>query len=221
MNPLALKPYRSVLGEGFYEFEEKRSRFIARVKPVETEAEATAFIQSVRALGREATHHCYAYALQGESAYQRHSDDGEPSGTAGIPILEVIRKKDLVNVTVVVTRYFGGILLGAGGLVRAYGKAASGGIENAGELLAKPCLEAVAHLEYTMLGRVRSMLTTEGFTISEIRYTDIVEVVVFLEKERIQFFEAQLTDLTNGQVLIEYLEEKWIKLDNQGNVIEI
>ncbi|MGI6085601.1 MAG: IMPACT family protein, partial [Acetivibrionales bacterium] len=126
-----MKSFRTIIKEGYYLVEEKRSRFIARAKPIITEQEALDYIQQIKTACWDATHNCYAYLVETDSLYQRYSDDGEPQGTAGLPILDVIRKKNLQNVVVVVTRYFGGILLGAGGLVRAYGKACAGGLENA------------------------------------------------------------------------------------------
>jgi len=124
--------YKTISKEATVEMEEKKSRFIANVKPVSSEEEALEFINNIRAKYWDATHNVYAYYISGENIIQRFSDDGEPSGTAGMPVLEVIKRMELKDLVVVVTRYFGGILLGASGLVRAYSKSAALGIEAAG-----------------------------------------------------------------------------------------
>jgi putative IMPACT (imprinted ancient) family translation regulator len=156
-----------------------------------------------------------------EAVYQRYSDDGEPSGTAGMPILEVIRKKQLVNVVVVVTRYFGGILLGAGGLVRAYGKAAAGGLEDA-------CGEWVIDLyscknshRISLSGKLQNMLMHEGYLVRDVAYTDDVTFEVLLETLRRDNFEKMLNDLTGGRSDVTYLGKVPVKLDLKGNVLEM
>src|SRR5659263_673576 len=125
------KEYYTVAHEAFVEIEERKSKFIGYVKPVETAEEATAYINEIKSNHKDATHNCYAYYVCKDMFAQRFSDDGEPSGTAGIPILEVIKRNNIQNVVVVVTRYFGGILLGAPGLIRAYSKSASEAIVKA------------------------------------------------------------------------------------------
>jgi uncharacterized YigZ family protein len=216
-----LKDYKSVYHEGYYLYEEKRSRFIARVRPVITEQEAIDFINGIKAECWDATHNCYAYHVANEAVYQRYSDDGEPSGTAGMPILEVIRKKQLMNVVVVVTRYFGGILLGAGGLVRAYGKAAAGGLEDACEIWVKTCIHAKIRIEYHLSGKLQNMLMQEGFLVRDVAYTDDVTFEVLLEEQQRDDFEKMLNDLTGGRSNVTYLGKVPVKLDLKGNVLEM
>ena len=141
------KEYLTASGEASAEMEEKKSRFIATVKPVATEEEAQFFINSIKSRCWNATHNVYAYYIGGDTVTQRFSDDGEPSGTAGIPVLEAIKKLGVEDTAVVVTRYFGGTLLGASGLVRAYGKSAAMGIEAAGIVKRMLCVETDIHLD--------------------------------------------------------------------------
>ena len=136
------KEYRTVAAEAFAEFEEKKSKFIATVKPVASEEEAAAFISGLKSRYWNASHNVYAYYICGDNILQKFSDDGEPSGTAGLPVLEAVRKLAVQDVAVVVTRYFGGTLLGAAGLVRAYGRSATLGIEAAGIIKKQLCIKA-------------------------------------------------------------------------------
>ncbi|NLU32372.1 MAG: YigZ family protein [Clostridiaceae bacterium] len=216
-----LKEYRTVFQEGHYVYEEKRSRFIARVLPVLSEEEAIGFINRIRSECRDAAHNCYAYYVEGEAAYQRYSDDGEPAGTAGLPILEVIRKRQLVNVAIVVTRYFGGILLGAGGLVRAYGKAAAGGVQGAREVTVRTCVEARIDVEYHLSGKLRNMLMSEGFTLAGADYSHLVAFTVLLPENQKAKLEEKVNDITGGRASLEYAGERLVKTDDSGNILEI
>lgn len=206
--------------EGYYLLEEKRSRFIARAKPVQTEQEAVDFIQSLKSQHWDASHNCYAYSIENDSLYQRYSDDGEPQGTAGLPILEVIRKKELQNLVVVVTRYFGGILLGAGGLVRAYAKACLGSIENAGLVLVKPCHELKIPVEYHLSGKIQNMLLNEGFILVETDYTEKVTFTVCTPEEKMEFLEKQIREITGGVFEAEAMGRRSVRLDQSGNVLQ-
>ncbi|NLU51277.1 MAG: YigZ family protein [Clostridiaceae bacterium] len=214
------KSLKTILKEGYFLLEEKRSSFIARAKPVSSEQEAIDFIQQIKASHRDATHNCYAYSVDADALYQRYSDDGEPQGTAGLPILEVIKKKELQNVAVVVTRYFGGILLGAGGLVRAYGKACAGALENAGEIWIKPCLEIKIPIEYHLSGRLRNMLINEGFILGGIDYAQEVTFTVYLPKEQKPILEKHILDITGGVLRLEVIGTKNVKIDKDGKVID-
>lgn len=206
--------------EGYFLFEEKRSQFIARARPVQSEPEAIEFIQSLKTSCWDATHNCYAYSIDADSLYQRYSDDGEPQGTAGLPMLDVIRKKGLQNVVVVVTRYFGGILLGAGGLVRAYGKACAGGLEDGGEIWVKPCLKLKLPIEYHLSGKLQNMLLSEDFIIADTIYTDEVTFTIYSPIERKSFLENQIREITGGVLRLEEAGIKNIRIDIKGNVLE-
>lgn len=215
-----IKSFKTILNEGYFLLEEKRSSFIGRARPVSSEQEAIDFIQKIRASHRDATHNCYAYSVEADALYQRYSDDGEPQGTAGLPILEVIKKKELQNVAVVVTRYFGGILLGAGGLVRAYGKACALALENAGEIWIKPCLEIKIPIEYHLSGRLRNMLINEGFTLGGIDYGQEVTFTVYLPADQKPVLERKICDITGGVLRLNVTGSKNVKIDMNGKVID-
>jgi uncharacterized YigZ family protein len=216
-----LKIYKTVLKEGYFLLEEKKSRFIARAKPVFTEQEAMDFIQSIKSACWDATHNCYAYSIDTDSVYQRYSDDGEPQGTAGLPMLEVIKKKGLQNVVVVVTRYFGGTLLGAGGLVRAYGKACVGGLEDAGEIQVKPCHKLKISIEYHLSGKLQNMLINKGFIISDTEYTHEVTFTIYSPMEKRENLENNIREITGGVLRLEDEGIEDIYIDNKGNVLKI
>lgn len=215
-----MKSYRTIRNEGYFLLEEKRSRFIARAKPVSTEQEAIDFIQSIKTEHWDATHNCYAYSVDDGVLYQRYSDDGEPQGTAGLPILEVIRKRELANVVVVVTRYFGGILLGAGGLVRAYGKACAGSLDHAEEIWVKPCLEIKIPIEYHLSGRLQNMLLNEKFILAGVDYTEEVTFTVYVPKERREFLEKEIQEITGGALRWQVGGLRNVRLDLSGKVID-
>ena len=215
-----MKCYKTIKKEGYYLFEEKRSRFIARAIPIVTEQEAIDFIQSIKSTHWDATHNCYAYSVESDTLCQRYSDDGEPQGTAGLPILDVIRKKELNNVVVVVTRYFGGILLGAGGLVRAYGKACVGSLDEGEEILVKPCLEIKIPIEYHLSGKLQNMLINENFILGRIEYSEEVTFTVYVPKKQKEFLEKEIMEITSGVLRIEVSDIRNIKLDKNGKVLD-
>ena len=165
--------YFTVAGEGIGTLTEKKSRFIATVCPVTSSEQAMQEIEKLRSKYWDARHNVYAYTLL-EGQIKRYSDDGEPSGTAGIPILNVLEKMELQNVLIVVTRYFGGILLGTGGLIRAYGQAAKNGIENAGIVQRCLCNIIAVSCSYTQLGKIEKFAQQQNIKIKDILYTDKV-----------------------------------------------
>ncbi|WP_027409272.1 YigZ family protein [Anoxybacteroides tepidamans] len=208
-----LYKYYTVKGYGESEIVLEKSRFICYVNRATTEEEAVQFIQSIKKKHWDATHNCSAYLIGEHDHIQKANDDGEPSGTAGVPMLEVLKKKGLKDTVAVVTRYFGGIKLGAGGLVRAYGKAVSEGLKAAG--IVERRLMRVMHviIDYTWLGKVENELRSSIYAIKNIHYLDQVEVEVFVEETAKQPFLEWMTDLTNGKAEIRegemtYLEEK-------------
>ncbi|WP_042164290.1 YigZ family protein [Paenibacillus gorillae] len=197
-----LERYSTIRGDGTAEVVIKKSRFIGHAKPVETEEEAVAFIEEIKRLHRQATHNCSAYLIGERDQYQKASDDGEPSGTAGKPILEVIKNKGLKNVAVVVTRYFGGIMLGAGGLVRAYTDGAVAGIEAAGEIVRVLHREVFVGVDYTWYGKLENELHGRGTRVGGTEFTDRVIVKCLPEEPDAEAFVAWMTDLTQGQAEI-------------------
>ncbi|NMB95121.1 MAG: YigZ family protein [Clostridiaceae bacterium] len=202
--------YRTVLKDATAEIEEKKSRFIANVKPVTSEEEAVEFINNLKAKYWDASHNVYAYFISGESIIQRFSDDGEPSGTAGIPVLEVIKRMELQDLVVVVTRYFGGILLGAAGLVRAYSKSASLGIEAAGIITKKLCQLVNIIIDYSTLGKIQNKIINMGYTIKSIRYTQDVEIDVLVPVKDVEMFIESVNDAANGNVLADTGEKEYV-----------
>lgn len=207
-----LSYYYTVKKDGEYEIIIEKSRFIANVSRAETEEEAQEFIKSIKKKYWNATHNCSAYLIGENNQIQKANDDGEPSGTAGVPILEVLKKRNLKDTVVVVTRYFGGIKLGAGGLIRAYGKATSEGINAAGIVERKLMLLMNVTIDYTLLGKMESDLRSSPYSIKEIHYLDKVKAEIFISSDQEEAFKIWMTDLANGKCLLEkghllYLEE--------------
>ncbi len=197
--------YKTVRREGCGEYEVKRSRFLCYVSPVKTQEEAQAFIASVKQKHWDARHNCSAYILR-EGGVKRFSDDGEPQGTAGMPILDVLEKTGVIDVCVVITRYFGGILLGAGGLVRAYSHSATLALE-AGEIITMtPCVRCSLSCDYTLYGRVPALIAERGGKDNGSDFTDIVTVNFVLPEAELESFQNQLTELSSGKIHAEVLE---------------
>ncbi|MGM9923436.1 MAG: YigZ family protein [Bacillus sp. (in: firmicutes)] len=194
-----LQEYLTVKGYGEHEIDIKKSRFIAYVNRVASEEEAQSFIQTIKKKHWDATHNCSAYMIGEHDQIQKANDDGEPSGTAGVPMLEVLKKKGLKDTVVVVTRYFGGIKLGGGGLIRAYGKAASEGLNATG--IVKRKLMRLMHttVDYTWLGKLENELRSSHYGLKEINYLDKVEIVTFVEEPQKDQFSSWMTEMTNGQ----------------------
>lgn len=194
-----LERYKTVRQAGEKEIVIKKSRFIGQIKPVETEEEAVAFIEEIKKRHWNATHNCSAYMIGERDEIQKQSDDGEPSGTAGKPILEVIRNQGLKNVAIVVTRYFGGIMLGAGGLIRAYTDGAVAATE-AGEVITRVLhREIFVELDYTWLGKVENELRNRGVRTGETGFADKVTLRCLPLEGESDAFAAWMTDLTQGQ----------------------
>lgn len=208
-----LNSYKTVKGYGESEQTIQKSRFIAYVNRVESEEEAIQFIQTIKKKHWDATHNCSAYMIGENDLIQKANDDGEPSGTAGVPILEVIKKKGLKDTAVVVTRYFGGIKLGAGGLIRAYGGAASEGINATGVVERRLMRIMKSTFDYTLLGKIENELRNSHYSIKEIHYLDRVMIESYAEEDAKEAFIDWMTDLSNGQASIEegemlYLEHE-------------
>ena len=185
-------------GYGEDEFTEKKSKFIGRVWPVETEEEALEKIQQMKKQHYDATHNCWAYVLK--SGTMRFSDDGEPGGTAGNPMMQVLQKEELYNVCCVVTRYFGGTLLGAGGLVRAYTKGAKIAIDAAGKSIKRVWSVLYIPCPYTFYERVKLEVEAFGGVIRDTQFGAEVELEILVPKESAQSFLDRITDLTSGTV---------------------
>ncbi|MBU3205663.1 YigZ family protein [Clostridium algidicarnis] len=194
--------YITVKQEAIDEFKEKKSLFIGYIKRIEEEDEAKDFIEHIKSKHKDATHNVYAYIVGKNFEIQRYSDDGEPQGTAGVPILEVIKKTGITDCVIVVTRYFGGILLGAGGLIRAYTKGASLAIKKAGMVEKVSGILLKFILEYESLGKVQFICNENKWYIEDILYTDKVEINIYSEIEKIEIIETKIIDATSGKVTV-------------------
>lgn len=202
------KDYKTVLNEAQGEFVEKRSRFIGYCKPVKTEQEAIDFINEKRSQHWNATHNVYAYSLR-EGNIKRYTDDGEPSGTAGMPMLDVITKNEIYDVCIVVTRYFGGVLLGTGGLVRAYSQGAKVALEAGEVIMMQNCLMCTAKCTYNQYGKVSSLIMESGAVIDDTVYEADVLIKFHLTPELLSPLNKRLADSTAGEVCAESDSEKY------------
>lgn len=202
-----LSQYKTVYAGGEAEIIEKKSRFIATVKPVKSEEEAIAFIEGLKKKYWNATHNCSAYVIGEHFQVQRCSDDGEPSGTAGKPMLDVLLGEELHDTAVVVTRYFGGTLLGTGGLVRAYQASTKAGLEASTVITKMHGSRVSVETDYTGLGKIQYILGQRGLTILNSEYTDKVALEVLLPETEVKAVMAEITEGTNGQAMMEVMEE--------------
>lgn len=207
--------YFTVKGYGESEIILSKSRFLTYVARAETEEEALLFIDKIKKMHASATHNCSCYMIGEHDHIQKANDDGEPSGTAGVPMLEVLKKQGLKDTVVVVTRYFGGIKLGGGGLVRAYGKATTEGIAAAQVVERKLHYVMKVKIDYIWLGKLENEIRASEFTLRNIEYAENVEIFVSVLKEKESEFVSWITELTNGQAIttneealfIEFLRE--------------
>lgn len=205
---VCMSDYKTVKEFGADEFVEKRSRFIGYCTPVKTQDEALDFIEKIKSKHWDAKHNVYAYILR-EGGIKRYSDDGEPQGTAGVPVLEVIQKSGLTDVAVVVTRYFGGILLGAGGLVRAYSHGAKIALEAAKPVMMVLCDCCVLSCSYDKYGKISSLLIGDGAVVDETAFTDRVDIRFHLQKGYIDKINEELKAMSSGQLTAEVESEAY------------
>lgn len=196
-----IETYRTIQKDGQAELEIKKSRFICHLKRVYTEAEAKAFIQQIKKEHWKANHNCSAFVIGEKSEIQRSSDDGEPSGTAGNPMLEVLKKKELINVCAVVTRYFGGTKLGAGGLIRAYSHSISHALEATNIVQGTLQHEVFLTVDYSLLGKLQNFLEQQNYIVADTQFLEKVTLCVLVEK--INPFIKAVTELLNDQLTIE------------------
>ena len=205
-------------GEG--EIVEKKSRFIATVRPVSSEEEAVAFINEMKKKYWDARHNCYVYSVGKNREYTRCSDDGEPGGTAGKPMLDVLLGEEIRNIVVVVTRYFGGTLLGTGGLVRAYSSSTQAGIRASVIITRIRGLKLNIKTDYNGLGKVQYILGQRGIKLIDSIYTENVELSVLLPLGEVKTVEAEITEGTNGRVKMEEGDECWFaQIDGEPQIV--
>lgn len=210
-----IKSYYTVKGEGAYEIQIQKSRFIGHVMRTETEEEAQNFIQKIKKEHHDATHNCSAYLIGEHDQIQKANDDGEPSGTAGVPILEVLKKKGLKDTTVVVTRYFGGIKLGAGGLIRAYSKSTSEALNEVGIVHRQLMQEMKIIADYTLLGKLKNELRQSSYFLDRIEYLEHVEIYIYVPVDEVNDFTNWIIDLTSDQATCEKGEQIYKEFDYQ------
>ena len=198
-----LEQYKTVYEGGTGEIVEKKSRFIATVRLVETEEEALAFIEEMKKKYWDARHNCFVYSVGMNREYTRCSDDGEPSGTAGRPMLDVLLGEDIYNVAVVVTRYFGGVLLGTGGLVRAYSKAVQEGLKNSTIIEKQYGISLEITTDYTGIGKIQYIAGENKLPILDSEYTDKVVLKILVPNAEVERIQKVITEATNGKALMQ------------------
>ena len=208
-----LANYLALKNEGQHEIVIEKSRFIAHIARATSEEEAQAFIQKIKKEHNSATHNCSAYLIGETDNIQKANDDGEPSGTAGVPMLEVLKKRELKDTVAVVTRYFGGIKLGAGGLIRAYGKAVSEGLNHIG--VVERQLQQIVHIivDYTLLGKMENELRNSVYPIKEMNYMEKVEIQMYVPINEKESFKEWIIDLSNAQSEIVFGEQEYLEKD--------
>ncbi|MBL0385469.1 YigZ family protein [Tumebacillus sp. ITR2] len=214
-----LKSYRTLLAPGEDTLIIKKSRFIGYATPVQSEDEALHFIATLQKKHWDATHNCFAYVFGPHDEVQKASDDGEPAGTAGKPILEVIKKEELHNVAVVVTRYFGGIMLGAGGLIRAYSAGCGAGLQAAGIVTRILFQEIAIDIDYTWYGKIENELHAGGWHIDRVDYLDRVTVYALCPVDDTEAVHKRLINATNGQAILTNTEQYYL-FDRDGKLVK-
>ncbi len=207
-----MEDYLTLKQQSSDEFYEKRSRFIGYARPVSTQQEAVDFINEIRSIHWNATHNVYAYILR-DGQTRRFSDDGEPSGTAGMPVLDVLVKENLTDCVVVATRYFGGVLLGAGGLVRAYSHTSKIAVEAAKIVKMSLCSVLCAECDYNFYSRLNSLVFDFGGTVERTDFGQRVRLEFFISKFSEPEFCAKLLDLSLGKVKIKKISEKYAQIE--------
>lgn len=213
-----MSSYKTLHDFGSDEIIIEKSTFIGYAKPIKTEEEAVEFVNEIKKKHKDATHNVWAYTVGPTMNIQRYSDDGEPQGTAGIPTLEVIKKEDLRDVVVVVTRYFGGIKLGAGGLVRAYTKGAKVGLEAAKIIEKVMYKEVKIKIDYNQLGKVQNETMNLGYFIKDTIYEDNVEIIVYSKLEDVEVLTSRMIDITSATAGIVLGDEFYLSEQN-GEII--
>ena len=208
--------YITIRQYGEDEFIEKKSQFIGYAKRCESEDEAKAFVTEIKNKHKQATHNCWAYVVGKNMGIQRYSDDGEPQGTAGIPILEVMKKSNVTDCAIVVTRYFGGIMLGAGGLTRAYTKGASIALKSGGIVEKVEGVNISLEMDYDMIGKIQYMCGQNNWHIEDTEYTDKVIVHILAELDTASKIEKSSIEASNGKIVINKSDiDIYFKEDNR------
>lgn len=206
---MTLKPYKTLLTRASDEFIINKSRFIGYGVPAASEEEALGFLADVRSAHKDASHHCYAYIIGANMGVMRYSDDGEPGGTAGMPIIEVMKARQITNACVVVVRYFGGVLLGAGGLTRAYSQGAATAINAAGVGEVSPTRRYLMEVPYPMLGRVEYLLKSLPVIVEDKQFSDAIVMTLIVRARDDEAFLSAVTSGTDGRIEPIFMEEMY------------
>lgn len=207
-----MQDYKQISQDGQAEIVIKGSRFICHLKRVNTEDEAKNFIADIKKIHKKATHNCSAYLIGETDLIQRAHDDGEPSGTAGVPMLEVLKKNELHFIVAVVTRYFGGTKLGAGGLIRAYSSAVSNALNEVGIIMHTKRMQVLVSVPYALNGKLEYFLNQSIHTILDVSYTDNVTYTCGVLSYNLDNFKQEITELLHGKAIIEETVEEYIDL---------
>ena len=205
--------YLTVIDEAIGEYTEKRSKFIATLRHVENEEEAVSFIEEMRTKYWDARHNVFAYSLK-NGALSRFSDDGEPGGTAGMPIMDVLRSKELTDVLVVVTRYFGGVLLGAGGLVRAYSRSAADAVAEAGIVSYIPAKQLSVSMDYSRYGSMEQYIRA-AVQVDDVEFMENVTMRVTVAEEKLPAFIKDITERSDGRCVPQITGEGYLRVREQ------
>lgn len=206
MNPTSPNDYKTIKGTEVSEFEVDKSVFITTAKHVESEEEALTFIDEIREKYKDATHNCTAYIINEKPEIKRYNDDGEPQGSAGLPMLSVLEKEEVINVAVVVTRYFGGKLLGKGGLIRAYTKGVADTV-GPNALYKRDYLRVELILSYNILGQIENYLNEEKYQVINKSYTDEVSFEIYVRRDKFDKFYEDLVNMTSANIKINKKDE--------------
>lgn len=207
---MALKPYKTPKSASETEFIINRSRFIGQCFPVTSEEEALSRLEEIRKQHYDATHNCYAYSLLG--GVRRFSDDGEPGGTAGMPIMDTLIRTETENALIVVTRYFGGILLGSGGLVRAYSRSASDALNASETVIMTPCSEIVFTVDYTRYGALEGFVRANS-AVKSVEFTDTIRFTCLVENEKADSFISDIIERTDGRAVPSVEGEEYLPVN--------
>ncbi len=210
---MTLSNYYTVKENGFHEIIIQKSRFITYLARATTEEQAQAFISELKKKHHDANHNCSAYVIGERNEIQKANDDGEPSGTAGVPMLEVLKKRDLRDTVVVVTRYFGGIKLGGGGLIRAYGSSVSEALNAVGVVERIEHTVVSVNVDYTWLGKLENELRASVHPIDQIHYLDQVQIDVLVKTADVPDFLDWMTNMTNGQAELSSGSKRYLERD--------
>ncbi len=208
-----LREYITVNEESVCEIIIKKSRFIATIKKVKTVSQATDEIKNIRETYKDANHNTYAYVVNDGSVYQKYSDDGEPKGTAGLPILAVLTHHKLENVLVVVTRYFGGTKLGVGGLTRAYSKATTNVLEKVTVVKISRCVKVALSCSYQLVGKIQNSLRVNNIIINNSQFLENVTFFITVKADKVNKIEKELIDLTSNHCEFKIIEEVYVEME--------